>query len=725
MIDKNNVVSSIYKRNIRPALTINRWIIVLLVIFLIGIAAITWRVVDYGQQRTLEYQAIEIAEIIAIHTASARTVFTEHVSDKLAKDGFGADLHSDEKPGFVPIPAQLLKIFGKQAAEDSHGLFEFKLLSKWNLEPTQGLTDDFKRWAWAKLEAQDQVNPQKPIDWKPAWRFEEINGVNTLRYLRADPAASGSCVKCHNEFEALPEIVGRRKETGIEPGRKWVLNQLLGAIEVNIPLQNIAIIAAKQTNITTAIIVFLVAGGMLAITFFIIRDMLRTRTVAQELAWQANHDSLTGLASRSAFEKRIEELLQRCHVDDSTHALLFMDLDQFKIVNDTCGHIAGDELLRELAEVMSQHIRRSDMLARLGGDEFGVLLEGCDLNKAKDTAEELRTAVRNIRFTRGNRVFDVGVSIGLVSITSSSGDIATLMSNADLACYAAKDDGRNRIQVYSALNMEMHQRQSEMEWATLFSSAIKKGRLRLAIQQAQQLNENRQPEIYSEILLRILDESGKLISIDSFIRAAERYHFMPEIDRWVVKTTLSMLMAKQIPLRPNEIIAINLSGLSLADDDFLSFLQEQLFEYYEVPTSQICFEITETAAISNLSNAQHFIKTMRNLGCQFALDDFGSGLSSLSYLKNLPIDFLKIEGSFVKDMLHDPLDRVVVEAVGLIGQRMNIATIAEWVESDAILKAVQSLGIDYGQGFGISMPELIDMPDLVWVKGAEGFNFNH
>ncbi len=689
---------------------INRTVLIVLPFFMIAIALATWQLVSYGQQRTVEFQAIKLAEIIARQAASARSVYAKHIVGKLKQDGLGAHIDSHEKPGYVPLPAQFLKLFGEQASRESDGLFRYQPLSKWNLEPTQGLDDEFKRWAWQELEKQDRAAPRQPIDWQPVWRFEEVDGVKTLKYLRADPASAESCVQCHNAHESQPEIVARRLAAGLEPGKQWQLHQLLGAIQVSIPLQKVVALAARHTNVTTFIIISIFGVGLLVIAFFIVRDLMRTQQAAAEMSYRANHDDLTGLASRHAFEQRAQQLLARAQEDDSHHALLFLDLDQFKVVNDTCGHIAGDELLCEIAETMSRNVRSSDMLARLGGDEFGVLLEGCDIDNAYERAEKLRKAIREIRFTQGNRRFEIGVSIGLVAVDNDSDDVTAVMSLADLACYTAKDEGRNRIKVYSDTDTQVNVRQEEMDWASRFNRAIEEGRLKLAIQRSASLSRASNGTRYSEILLRMVDVDGEPVPTAAFVSAAERYHFMPSIDRWVVGSVLSMIHYRQLKLDAGEIIAINLSGISINETDFLDYVEQEFRRMPDVSPTQICFEITETAAIGNISSAQAFITKLRKLGCKFALDDFGSGLSSLAYLKNLNIDFLKIEGSFVRDMLDDPLDQVVVEAVSLIGKRANIATIAEWVENEALLEAVKAMGIDFAQGFGIHKPEIIDLP---------------
>jgi diguanylate cyclase (GGDEF)-like protein len=637
-------------------------------------------------------------------------VYTRQVVRKLKQDGFGAHLQSQVKPGYVPLPAQFLKLFGKQASEESDGLFRYQPISKWNLEPSQGLDDEFERWAWGELEKQDQENPEQPIKWQPAWRFEEVAGVMNLRYLRADPASADSCVNCHNQQEQSLEVMERRYQAGFEPGKQWKKNQLLGAIQVSIPLDKIESVAARQTSLITLVIVVIFGSGLLAIAYFVIRDLLRTQQAAEEMSWRANHDDLTGLASRLAFEHRASELLLRCRDDNSTHALMFLDLDQFKIVNDTCGHIAGDELLCQIATTMGSNIRSNDMLARLGGDEFGVLLEGCDIDNAYDCAEKLRRAIRDINFSKGSRKFEIGVSIGLVAVNNNCEDVTSMLSLADLACYTAKDEGRNRIKVYSDSDTQIDIRHEEMEWASRFNRAIEENRLKLAVQHSTCLNSEKD-HTYSEVLLRMVDAHGQLIPTSVFISAAERYHFMPTIDRWVVKTVLSMIKHGHLPLASNQVIAVNLSGLSVNDGEFLDYVRDLFRQYPEVPPGQICFEITETATIGNISSAQRFIKKLRKLGCRFALDDFGSGLSSFAYLKNLSIDFLKIEGSFVRDMLEDPVDMVVVEAVSLIGKRVDMTTIAEWVENDTILRAVRALEIDFAQGFGVHKPEIIEVAE--------------
>ena len=453
----------------------------------------------------------------------------------------------------------------------------------------------------------------------------------------------------------------------------------------------------------------------------VFHDVTEIQGMARRMAYQASHDPLTGLLNRREFETRLQQVLESAHAGQREHALLYLDLDQFKIVNDTCGHIAGDELLKQLASHMQKEIRATDMLARLGGDEFGVILEDCSVEKAKQIADLLRQSVKDFRFLWESRPFEIGVSIGLVPILRDSGGLTEVLSAADSACYVAKDHGRNRIHVYQPGDRAMAQRRGEMQWVHRLREGLANNSFDLYCQAIVPLDEEANPSFrFYEILVRVQDED--LVLPAAFIPAAERYHLMPSIDRWVITTVFSMLEKNQSQAgktaeTESTRFAINLSGQSLGDEKFLDFVMQQFVQHRLDPRS-ICFEITETAAIANLARARDFIARFKSMGCHFALDDFGSGLSSFGYLKSLSVDYLKIAGDFIEGMVDDPVDHAMVEAINQIGHVMGLTTIAESVENAPILNKLREMDVDYAQGLGIDTPkplhQVLRLPEQEW-----------
>ncbi len=436
----------------------------------------------------------------------------------------------------------------------------------------------------------------------------------------------------------------------------------------------------------------------------------RIDEATERLSYQATHDALTGLINRREFERRLEKALSVAREEGVAHALCYLDLDQFKIVNDTCGHVAGDELLRQLTVLLQSKVRGVDTLARLGGDEFGVLLNNCPLEQAQVVADLLRQTVKDFHFAWHDKPFVIGVSIGLVPITQDCETLANVLGCADAACYAAKDLGRNRVHVYRVEDSELAQRQGEMNWVARITHAIEENRFRLYCQSIMPLGDTEGEGCHFEILLRMLGDSGDLIPPMAFIPAAERYNLMPSIDRWVVSTAFGQYWKIFSPHMQDDAchtFTVNLSGPSLCDDHFLNFIKRQ-FALYQVPHRHVCFEITETAAISNLARAGEFISELRAQGCRFSLDDFGSGLSSFTYLKNMQVDYLKIDGSFVRDMADDAMDHAMVSAINQVGHVMGLKTIAEGVENEATLEQLRRMGVDFAQGFGIEPPRPLE-----------------
>ena len=424
------------------------------------------------------------------------------------------------------------------------------------------------------------------------------------------------------------------------------------------------------------------------------------------LYWQATHDSLTKLANRLEFERLVKYVIDSSNSLEQ-HALLYLDLDQFKIINDTCGHSAGDELLCKVSILFQSEVRKTDIVARLGGDEFGILLHGCPIDRATQIANSIRDQVNKLRFIWEEKIFTISVSIGLVSVHDTYQNYADILSAADVACYVAKNSGRNRIHIYQLNDCELERQRAEMKWVSKIPTALEENRFCLYYQKIVPLDSTAMRKEHYEVLLRLVDEDGNIVMPMAFIPSAERYNLMHLIDRWVISTLfdyLSDLNKYSFPSENNnKIYAVNLSGASLNNDSFVTFIKEQ-FVKHQIEPSQICFEITETLAIANLVVASALIKEIKVLGCSFALDDFGSGMSSFAYLKNLSVDYLKVDGAFIKNIAEDEVAAEMVKAIARIASVMEIETIAEFVENDAILKKLKTLGIHYAQGYEIGRP---------------------
>jgi len=436
----------------------------------------------------------------------------------------------------------------------------------------------------------------------------------------------------------------------------------------------------------------------------IIHDVTHIRDMAQRLVYQASHDAQTGLLNRSAFENRVLHALDDSHQQGAQHVFCYMDLDQFKIVNDTCGHIAGDAMLNQISNIMQSFVRDGDTFARIGGDEFGLLLENCPLQRGTAIAEEIREAVASFRFVWQEKIFEIGVSIGIVTLEKNSGDLTEVFSKADSACFVAKDKGRNRLHIYREEEKGLSHQHREMHWVHEIQRAFQEGFFCLYTQEIVALNGNApNSERHCEVLIR-LDNGTEVVPPMAFIPAAERYNLMQKIDRWVIQKSLELLADMHRRQALDGIFSINLSGSSIADVGFSDFLLSVLDEY-AVLVDNLCFEITETAAILNMNNAIKLIVGVTERGCRFALDDFGCGLSSFYYLKHLPVQYLKIDGNFVRDIYKDPVDFSMVEAINNVGHVMGLKTIAEFVESAEVLKKLEEIGVDYAQGYVIDQPQ--------------------
>lgn len=439
------------------------------------------------------------------------------------------------------------------------------------------------------------------------------------------------------------------------------------------------------------------------------RDVTQSRQLAEKLSYQASHDMLTGLINRHEFERRLENTLSRADDEKETHAVFFIDLDQFKLINDTCGHMAGDQLLIQLGNIMREQVRQHDSVARLGGDEFAILLQYCSPDDARHIADKLRMAIDDFNFAWEERQFKVTASIGVVGIDHKNTSVADILREADTCCYLAKEKGRNRIQIHQKGDKATAKHQGEMHWVSRIHSGIANKRFVLFGQEIISLNKNH-PEKHLELLIRFLNEDGTLTPPGAFLPAAERYGISPKLDRYVVESAFTLLSTNPALLNEFDSFCINLSGLSLGDEEVLKNIVT-LIKSHPALSNKICFEITETAAISNMQEARYFISQLKRFGCSFALDDFGSGLSSFGYLKSMPVDYVKIDGDFIRDILDDPIDLAMVKSINDIGHLMGKRTIAEFVENDDLKEQLQLMGVDFAQGYGIAKP--VSLEELI------------
>ncbi len=511
------------------------------------------------------------------------------------------------------------------------------------------------------------------------WRSAEARGATIMNVLRLRDEVT------RNEIEN-PLLRCLREDKVINFGEHSVLINRLGQ---EIAIQDSAApIRDREGKTVGAVVVF--------------RDVTKERRLKRALSFQASHDALTGLINRREFDNRLQLALQGARDGEGSHALLYVDLDQFKVVNDTCGHSAGDRLLRDVTALLQQKVRSADVIARLGGDEFGILAQHCSIEQATRIAEAIRQAVRDYRFTWEQNAASIGASIGVVEITQDSESVAALLSAADIACYAAKDAGRNRVHVYNA--DEVSGRHREMYWVSRVTRAVDENRLELEYQAIRPTSAAAAalPPFY-ELLVRLRDDDGEVVMPAVFIPAAERYNIIGAIDRWVVERAVATLKEIIAAGREAPLLALNLSGNSICERSFLDLLLT-LVEDPQIARS-LCFEITETAVITSLSQALFFMQELRKRGCRFALDDFGSGLSSFHYLKTLPVDFLKIDGQLFGGLSSDPIDRSMVEAISKVAAALGIATIAQRVENAEALERLTQLGINFAQGHHLARPE--------------------
>ncbi len=444
-------------------------------------------------------------------------------------------------------------------------------------------------------------------------------------------------------------------------------------------------------------------GNSISGSVVVFHDVSELRGLTRKMSYQATHDPLTGLINRREFERRLDEAMDAAHAEEAVHMLFYMDLDRFKAVNDSCGHMAGDNMLREVAALIKDQVRDSDFVGRLGGDEFGALLIGCPIDKARQIAADIGNAVDEYRFVWKNKIFNIGISIGLVEISHTSGSLQDVMSAADSACYVAKQEGRGRIHVYSARDEAVARERGDIQWLRNLQAALHEDSFELAVQPILAMGGGIDTGPAVEVLIRLPDESGRIADTAEFLRPAERYQLMPQIDRWVVNATLAAMAGGEIRLAAGRSCAINLSGQTMADEGFLSFVVDAL-DRSGVSPSSVCFEVTERAILDNVQHAQRFIEVLHGIGCEFSLDDFGSGLGSFSSLKHLSIDYLKIDGTYTRNLPSDPVNQEMVLAMIKLARTMEFRLVAEQVEHQEDFDWLRESGIDFIQGHFVDAP---------------------
>ncbi len=473
----------------------------------------------------------------------------------------------------------------------------------------------------------------------------------------------------------------------------------------NIGLQNHLLVpkVGEEISIEHSVTPITNTEGVTTGAVLVFRDISGARQLTRQITYQSSHDELTDLVNRREFERRLKLSIESAKKKNTVHAMVYIDIDMFKVINDACGHIAGDQLLREIAPVVDEETPQGDIVGRLGGDEFGILLHNCTTEQALMTSNRIRTTVERQGFSWRGQNFIISLSMGIVLINNETENVSEVLRKADSACFVAKDSGRNKLHLYREDDIEMANRHGEMQWVSKLTDALDNDKFILYYQTIAPLHDNENKGKHYEILLRLTDEDGKLVPPFIFLGAAERYNMITKIDYWVIKNTFEWLSNHPNHLDELSLCSINLSGNSLSDRGLLSHIEMQ-FEKYKIPPEKICFEVTETMAVANTDVAKDLIQSLREYGCKFALDDFGTGMASFEYLKNFPVDYLKIDGSFVKDMIDDPIDSAMVKSINDIGHVMGKKTIAEFVENDDIGNKLREIGVDFAQGYGIAKP---------------------
>ncbi len=668
-----------------------------LLVLLLALLLLTWLMISYSQDRLIEFKSLQTAEVVATQATSARSVYSQSVVAKLRRDGFGASTSSDQIPGAVPIPAQFLKNLSHQSSEQSNGQYRYRPLSKWNMSPDQGLKDGFQFWAWSELEKQNYNVDEASRTWEPVWRIEENDDGKVLRYLYPDPASGASCVNCHNALEKQPEIIQIRMDNGVKPGRVWKLNDLMGALEVTVPLKKSSEFAATQTRNGLFIFSGVTLVGLMLVAAFTVIDAFRTRTMTRKLEHQATHDFLTSLPNRSGFELSQQTVLETHDLNDTSHAIMLLDLNDFKRINDTLGHEVGDGVLVEAARRLQTVIGDNDLVARLGGDEFAVLLTQTNRQRAADIAAKLTRAFDQ-EFVVDSYRLQSRASIGIAMMPDDATESKEALRCADVARYISKK-GRIDHSFYNSADDKNHL--TLLAVINDFRTALQNDRLSLVYQPKFDLNLGVVSGV--EGLLRWVHPEHGAIAPDEIVPIAERCGLISELTAWSLRTGLRQL-TEWLPQYPQLTIAVNLSARMLNDQNTVGLILKCLDEA-GLTADKLTIEVTESSVMVDPECAERILAELDEAGVVLSIDDFGTGYSSLSYLHRLPVKELKLDQSFVKNLSDGGKDSIIVSATVELARELGLQIVAEGVENQHTLDWLCRLECDTIQGFYLCRPK--------------------
>ncbi|MGQ7845778.1 EAL domain-containing protein [Granulosicoccus sp. 3-233] len=666
--------------------------------FVVVVSLVTWIIVSRSQEQVIQFEALKLADIVVNQAASARSAYSSLAVSKLKADGLGASEFSADQPGHIPLPAQFLKDLSFRSQQDNNGLFSFRPISKWNLAPEHGIRNKFQEWAWEQLESQNRRAPETPLEWTPVWRISEDEQGKVLRYLTADPAASPSCVNCHNALEKRADVIAKRIASGVKPGNQWQLHELLGAIEITIPLDRVAALAREQTRDGLLIVLGITIIGVCGVCFIVFYDVARTHAATEKLAFHANHDSLTGLPNRFALESTLNELVmeneEQARGESAT--LVFLDLDNFKQINDTLGHETGDKVLTMGANRIAQAVAADGFVARLGGDEFAVVLPGKSVEQVNAIAGQIADSIIQPYEVEGYKL-SLGVSIGAALFPENAHSTSELLRCADVAMYTAKNgpltfawyDPASDTNAVSNLVMKDELRE-----------AIENDTLDVHYQPKYCLNTGRMTGV--EALARWHSPSAGFVPPDVFISLAEHVGLINDLTSLILNNAASQCQRwRQMGF--DLTVSVNLSAMNLHDGTLPTLISNCL-STTGLPASALILEVTEGTVMTDIERACEVLSQVRSLGVTFSVDDYGAGYSSLSYLNKLPVSELKLDRAFITHVGSSEKDAVIVRATLELARNLGLTMVAEGVEDAAALDFLCSIHCDQVQGYFLCRP---------------------